>query len=313
VSDTSVLRWLLEGDPAIRWQALDDLTNAPQNEVSAERARVADEGWGNALLERQSPRGYWDDGNDRGWMIAMDAMTLLRQMGLDPNSPQAQRAIERIRKNFRWKSLDDRLYFEGETEPCINGAILAFGSYFGVKCDRIVERLLSEQLADGGWNCDAPPSVRSSFNTTIRVLEGLLEHERRFGNDAAITSARDRGERYLLDRRLFRRLSNGEIVDMRWTRFAFPTIWHYDILRGLEYLRSAGAEPDERAAEAIEVVRARRHQNGRWPMNRVHEPRLDFSMETQTGRASRWNTLRAMRVLDWYFRHPRRDVISSAR
>jgi hypothetical protein len=313
-SDASVLRWLLEGDPAIRWQVLNDLTNAAQHQITGERARVATEGWGHALLERQSPQGFWDNGIDDGWMIAMDAMTLLREMGLDPDSLQATRAVGRIATNIRWEALDDRPYFDGETEPCINGAILAFGSYFGVRCDRIVERLLGEQLADGGWNCDAPPSSRSSFNTTIRVLEGFLEHERRWGADAAVTASRTRGEQYLLERRLLRRLSNGEIVDTRWMRFAFPTMWHYDVLRGLEYFRSAGHDPnDERLSEAIEVVRARRHQNGRWPMNRVHKPRLDFPMEIETGRASRWNTLRAMRVLDWYLRRPRREVTSSAR
>ncbi|HEY3675338.1 MAG TPA: hypothetical protein VGK84_05055 [Candidatus Tumulicola sp.] len=313
MSDASVLRWLLEGDPAIRWQALNDLTNAPKDEVAAERSRVALEGWGRVLLGRQSSGGFWDEGKDDGWMIAMDAMTLLREMRLDPSSQLAQRAVDRIEKNIRWESLDDRPYFDGETEPCINGAILAFGSYFGVRCDRIVERLLTEQLSDGGWNCDAPPSTRSSFNTTIRVLEGLLEHERRWGGDTAVTAARTRGEKYLLERRLMRRLSNGEIVDKRWTRFAFPTMWHYDVLRGLDYFRSTGTEPDERVAEAIEIVRARRHQNGRWPMNRLHQPRLDFPMEIETGRASRWNTLRATRVLDWYFCRPLREITSSAR
>jgi hypothetical protein len=310
VSESSVLRWLLQGDPAIRWQALNDLTTAPKPEIAAQRARVAVEGWGAALLERQSPNGFWDDGVDDGWMIAMDAMTLLREMGLDANSPHAQRAVDRIAKNLRWEALGDRAYFDGETEPCINGAILAFGSYFGVRCDRIVERLLREQLSDGGWNCDAPPSTRSSFNSTVRVLEGLLEHELRWGRNAAVAAARKRGERYLLDRHLLRRLSNGRIIDKRWTRFAFPTMWHYDVLRGLEYVRRTGATPDPRMAEAVEVVQSRRHQNSRWPMNRVHKPRLNFSMEVETGCASRWNTLRAMRVLDWYFGRPRRELTS---
>jgi hypothetical protein len=303
----------LEGDPAIRWQVLADLTDAPERDVTAERSRIATEGWGRALLDRQSPHGYWDDGNDDGWMIAMDALALLREMGLDPNGEAARRTIERVKTHLKWEALGDRPYFDGETEPCINGAILASGSYFGETCDRIVDRLLSEQLADGGWNCDAPPSMRSSFNSTIRVLEGLDEHERRWGKDAAVTAARRKGEDYLLERRMLRRLSNGEIVDKRWERFAFPTMWHYDVLRGLEYLRSTGAEPDERAAEAIQVVQARRHQNSRWPMNHLHRTRLEFPMETQTGRASRWNTLRAMRVLDWYFKRPKRSLTSSAR
>jgi hypothetical protein len=252
------------------------------------------------LLDRQAPEGWWN-ADDRGWMITMDALVLLREMGLDPSSDAAHRAISRVKAHLTWKSLDNRPYFEGETEPCINGAILAFGSYFGERCDAIVDRLLGEQLPDGGWNCEAPPSTRSSFNSTIRVLEGLLEFERRWGAATAITDARRKGHEYLLERRMFRRLTTGEVVDRAWTRFAFPTMWHYDILRGLDYLRSAGSEPDERAAEAVGIVEARRHQNGRWPMNRLHADRLGFPLEVETGRASRWNTMRAMRVLKWYY------------
>ena len=305
-------RWLMDGDPAIRWQALRDLTEAPPRAVDAERSRVATEGWGKALLDRQLPNGAWAAFDD-GWMTSMDALTLLREMGLDSNSSRAQNAIARVRDNMRWEALDNRPYFEGETEACINGAILAFGSYFGERCDAIVDRLLSEQLADGGWNCESPPSVRSSFNSTIRVLEGLNEYERRWGHTATVAKARLRGQEYLLDRRMFKRLSDGAVIDQHWTRFAYPTTWHYDILRGLDYLRNAGAEPDERAREAIEIVQARRHQNGRWPMNRVHADRIGFSIEPETGRASRWNTLRATRVLDWYFQRPKRSVTSSAR
>jgi hypothetical protein len=278
-----------------------DLTHEPDDVVAVERLRVANEGWGRSLLERQAPEGWWK-ADDRGWMITMDALALLREMGVDPSGDAAARAISRVKANLRWETLGNRPYFDGETEPCINGAILAFGSYFGERCDRIVDRLLGEQLTDGGWNCEAPPSTRASFNSTIRVLEGLLEYERRWGASAAVTGARRKGHEYLLERRMFRRLTTGEIVDRKWTRFTFPTMWHYDVLRGLDYLRSADLKPDERAAEAIGVVEARRHQNGRWPMNHLHADRLGFPLETETGRASRWNTMRAMRVLRWYFR-----------
>jgi hypothetical protein len=301
VSEASVTRWLLDGDHAIRWQVMRDLTHEPDDVVAVERSRVANGGWGRSLLDRQAPEGWWN-ADDRGWMITMDALALLREMGVDPSGDAAARAISRVKANLRWAALGNRPYFDGETEPCINGAILAFGSYFGERCDRIVDRLLGEQLADGGWNCEAPPSTRSSFNSTIRVLEGLLEYERRWGASAAVTGARRKGHEYLLERRLFRRLTTGEIIDRKWTRFTFPTMWHYDVLRGLDYLRGADLEPDERAAEAIGVVEARRHQNGRWPMNHLHADRLGFPLETETGRASRWNTMRAMRVLNWYFR-----------
>ena len=158
----------------------------------------------------------------------MDALALLREMGLDPSSDSARRAVARVKANLRWESLGNRPYFEGETEACINGAILAFGSYFGERCNRIVDRLLGEQLADGGWNCEAPPSARPSFNSTIRVLEGLLEHERAWGASSAVTGARRKAHEYLLERRLFRRLSTGDVVDSDWTLFTFPTMWHYD-------------------------------------------------------------------------------------
>ncbi len=277
-NDASVVEWLLDGDPAIRWQVMRDLTGEPEEAVAIERARVAREGWGRALLDRQAPEGWWSD-PDRGWMITMDALALLRELGVDPSSDEARRAISRVKEHLTWKSLDDRPYFEGETEACINGAILAFGSYFGERCDRIVERLLGEQLADGGWNCEAPPSTRSSFNSTIRVLEGLLEYERRWGASSAITDSRLKAHEYLLERRMFHRLTTGEIVDRTWTLFTFPTMWHYDVLRGLDYLRSAGVEPDERVAEAVAIVESRRRPNGRWMMDHLHPDRLGFTFE----------------------------------
>ena len=300
MSEASVTRWLLDGDPAIRWQVLRDLTNEQDGVIATERSRVAHQGWGRALLDRQAPDGWWVRPDDEGWMATTDALVLLRIMGLEPSSDEARRALARVKTHLVFASLDDRPYFDGETEPCINGAILAVGSYFGERCERIVIRLLDEQLADGGWNCEAPPSTRSSFHSTIRVLEGLLEYERAWGLTTAVTDARMKAHEYLLERRLFRRLTTGEIIDRKWTRFSFPTVWHYDVLRGLDYLRSAGVKPDERVGEAIGIVEARRHQNGRWPMNHLHADRLSFPMEAETGRASRWNTMRAMRVLKWY-------------
>ena len=186
VSESSVIRWLLEGDPAIRWQVMRDLAREPDRVVATERSCVGSEGWGRALLDRQAPEGWWVRQDDEGWMATTDALVLLRAMGLDPSSDEALRAIARVKAHLTFETLANRPYFEGETEPCINGAILAVGSYFGERCDCIVDRLLEEQLADGGWNCEAPPSTRSSFNSTIRVLEGLLEYERTRGITTAI-------------------------------------------------------------------------------------------------------------------------------
>jgi hypothetical protein len=300
----AVVKWLLlDADPSIRWQVMRDLTDEPSDVVAAERSRVAIEGWGAKLLSLQTPDGHWGDDQKHGWMVTNDALALLKDLGVDPASEQVRKAIGLVRERITWWQLDGRPFFDGETEACINGRILAAGAYFGAASDRLVDRLLGEQLEDGGWNCEAPPSKRSSFHSTICVLEGLLEYERAQGASAAVTDARARAQEYLLERRMLKSLTSGEVIDRRWTRFAFPTIWHYDVLRGLDYLRSAGVKPDERVAEAVELVKTRRHQNGRWPLGALHPDRvrLAFSdMEAGVGKASRWNTLRALRVLDWY-------------
>lgn len=296
----SVIKWLLDSDPAIRWQVMRDLTHEDPETVAAERARVATEGWGAQLLALQSTEGSWLADSDP-WPLkgTIFALVLLKDLGLDPAAPEAQRAIDRVRNHLTWRWLDGRPFFDGETEPCINGRILATGAYFGEANDRLLELLLSEQLADGGWNCEAPKSQRSSFHSTINVLEGLLEYERAKGPTPAVTDARHRAHEYLLERRMFRSLATGEVIDRKWTRFNFPPTYHYDVLRGLDYLRSAGVKPDERVAEAVELVASRAHQNGRWPLRKHHEDAIPFQMETEVGLASRWNTLRAMRVLDW--------------
>ncbi len=301
------LKWLLDSDPAIRWQVMRDLTDAAPNAIAAERSCVATEGWGAQLLARQSPARKWGGRKENaGLLITFNSLVVLMELGLDPASRPARKMIKRVDKQLRFKWHNDRRFFDGETEPCINGRILALGAYFKKPNDALARQLLREQLEDGGWNCEAvepspkrPLSRRASFHTTICVLEGLLAYERAGGKSAAVAKARKRGEQYLLDRRMFRSLRTGEVIDERWLRFSFPTFWHYDVLRGLDYLRNAGIEPDGRVDEAIEVVIQRRHQNGRWPLNLLHRERTPLEMETAVGSASRWNTLRALRVLRW--------------
>jgi hypothetical protein len=299
-SREAVIRWLLDGDPAIRWQVMRDLTGEADEVVAAERSRVATEGWGAQLLDLQAPGGQWGAEDDEGWMTTVHSLAQLKDLGLDPASERARKAIGLVQDRIVWHRLDGRPFFDGETEACLNGRILGAGAYFGVASDWLADRLLDEQLEDGGWNCEAPPSKRSSFNSTICVLEGLLAYEKARGPTAAVTQARARGEEYLLERRMLRSLTSGEVIDPRWTRFSLPTSWRYDVLRGLDYLRSAGVRPDERVAEAVGLVQKRRHQNGRWPLNSFYPSyKVLLPMETETGKASRWNTLRALRVLDW--------------
>jgi hypothetical protein len=315
----SVIQWLLDSDPSIRWQVMRDLTGAPADEVAAERARVATEGVGARLLALQAADGRWaGTAWNRGWNSTMHVLMLLRDMGLDPASEQARRAVGLVRDTVTWKGCGprechDNPFFAGEVEPCINGQVGAVGAYFGQDVQSIVDRLLAEQLPDGGWNCQAANgSTRSSFNTTICVLEALLEHELQAGSSPEVTAARLRGQEYLLERRLFRRRSTGEVIDYDkkdgrggqghpvWTRFAFPTWWHYDVLRALEYLRRASVAPDERVAEAIDLVASKRDGAGRWTLDVRYPGDMPVEIDDGEGRSNRWNTLRALRVLDWY-------------
>ncbi len=305
----TVLGWLLDGDPAIRWQVMRDLTDEPADVVAAERTRVATEGWGAEVLALQTPDGLWA-GNafSQDRTDTFHAMELLRRLGLDPAGPAAQRALGLVLEHVTWGDgawwdppWKDNGFFEGEVEPCINGNVVATGAYFGIDMAPLVERLLGEQLADGGWNCEVERGATvSSFGTTINVVEGLLAYERAIGGSDRVADARRRGEEYMLERRLFRRKTTGEVIDPDFLLFAYPTWWHYDVLRGLDHLRDAGFEPDERTAEAVGLVAARRDPDGRWPLDIVHEGTVYFAMDGGVGKPSRWLTLIALRVLDWF-------------
>jgi hypothetical protein len=292
------IKWLLDSDPSIRWQVMKDLTSEAPDAIAAERSRVATEGWAAQLLARQSSDGSWPGVQ---WdLVTLWSLVVLKDLGLDPAGREARQMIDRVDKGLVFKPLNNRPFLHGETEPCINGRILGVGAYFKEPNDALAAQLLDEQLEDGGWNCEAPKSRRSSFHTTICVLEGLLEYERAGRGSRAITAARERAENYLLERRMFRSLRTGDVIDRHWLRFSFPMFWHYDILRGLDYLRGAGIKPDSRVDEAISIMMERCHQNGRWPLNLLHREQIPLRMETEVGRASRWNTLRALRVLRWY-------------
>lgn len=306
--------WLLDSDPAIRWQVFRDLMQAPAKVVMKERARIAVEGWGARLLALQDEDGQWaggacfparhlnesDENQGQPWISTLPTLQLLYDFGVDPNSEQVRRAVTQVRDGCRWEHAGQP-FFSGEVEPCINGRTVSLGIYFHQNVGGIVARLLTEQLEDGGWNCEAERgSVRSSFATTINVLEGLLAYERATGGSAESAAARRRGEEYLLERKLFRRKSTGEIVSPSWLQFSFPTYWYYDVLRALDYFRCVGDKPDERIDEAIALLRSKRQSDGTWLLENTHPGKIHFALEDGDGRPSRWNTLRALRVLTWY-------------
>jgi hypothetical protein len=295
------LHWLLDSDPAIRWQVMRDLTDASPAAIAAQRARVAHEGVGAEILARQGADGAWHRADAPDWLPTLFTLIFLRAAGADRADPAVDSALTRLEAGFRWdEAFGKKPFFEGEVEPCINGGTLALGAYFGRPAEKLAQRLLGEQLPDGGWNCEAPKSTRASFHTTICVLEGLLEYERAVGPAPQIAAARKRGEEYLLERGLFRRRSTGEVANAAFLNFAFPPRYHYDVLRALDYLRNAGIQADARIDDAVQVVASRQQKDGRWLLDAAHDEALAFKFGESVGEPSRWNTLRALRVLRWH-------------
>jgi hypothetical protein len=317
-SSDKVINWLLDADPSIRWQVMRDLTDAPEPVWRAERARVETDGWGARLLSYEDDDGQWAGGSfapkgfdfaeweevGQPWTATTYVLTQLREFGIDPSSERMRSAVERIGANSRWDQAGQP-FWDGETEECINGRTVADGAYFGADVSPIVERLVGERLDDGGWNCQRMNgSVRSSFASTINVLEGLLEFERATGGTPESRDARRSGEEYLLERGLFRRLSTGEPADEEFLRFTYPNRWRYDVLRALDYFRDSatvtGAEPDPRLGDAVDHVRSKRLGDGSWALDWRIGGRTWFDMDGDAGEPSRWVTLRALRTLRWY-------------
>jgi hypothetical protein len=312
-SQDEVIDWLLKSDPSIRWQVMRDLLDAPEAEWSVERGKVEVEGWGANLLSHQEedgqwagaaflPRGFqrseWEE-IGQPWTATCHSLSQLREFGLDPKSERAKQTVTLVGKNSHWEE-GGHLYWEGETEECINGRTVADGAYFGVDVSTIVNRLLSERQEDGGWNCErSNGSLCSSFATTINVLEGLLEYEKATGGTKESITARKSAEEYLLKRHLFRRLSTGEPADEKFLLFMHPNRWHYDVLRALDYFRNTVADPDSRLAEAIDHVRSR-CQDGVWLLDLCAPGRVWFQVNDGPGKPSPWVTLRAMRILKWW-------------
>ncbi len=313
-ASVTTVDWLLDSDPAIRWQVLRDLTSASVDAITAERARVASEGWGARLLALQGEDGQWDGGalfpahftgeqlrkEGQPWTTTEPTLTLLRIFGVDPSNETVQNAVARVRDNCHWEHAHEP-FFEGETDTCINGRIISMGVYFGHNIKGLVDRVLDAQLEDGGWNCEAENgSIRSSFDSTINVLEGLLAYEQATGGSKESITARRKGEEYLLERKLFRRKTNGEAAKSSYLQFSFPTRWHYDVLRALDYFRTTGSPPDPRIDEAIQLLQSKKQADGRWLLENTYRGRVHFTLEDGDGQPSKWNTLRTMRVLRWY-------------
>jgi len=316
----SVYTWLLDSDPALRWQVERDLMSEPAQVWEGTRARIAVEGFGARLLALQDADGQWAGGaffpadfdfhgdelsrNGQPWTATTWTLNLLREWGLDPGVLRERRTVERLAENSRWE-YDDLPFWGGEVDCCINAWTVANGVWLGADIDGIVDWFIEHQLADGGWNCDwVEGSTRSSFHSTLNSLKGLLAYDAATGGTDATHAARRQGQEYLLQRRLFRRLSTGEPVGDWVDRFVYPFRWAYNVLNAAEYFRVAssidGHEPDPRMKEAIEIIRAARRPDGTWAGTGRHPGRVWFEVDAPAGEPSKWLTLFATRVLDWW-------------
>lgn len=310
----TVIDWLMDSDPAIRWQVMRDLLDAPPSDIAAERARVAHEGWGDHLLGLQWEDGSWEGGahfpgdfseeiwrkEGQPWTSTSHVLLELRAFGVDPNDQRVGAAVDRVAAGVRWEYAGER-YFDGEVEPCINGQAVAIGAYFGHDVSGIVERLLTERLPDGGWNCQAPHnSAVTSFDTTMSVIDGLGEFTRCVGQDPRIDEAIAGALEYYYQRGLYRGLRSGDAASPQFLDASFPHRFHYDTLRLLDWLQANGHARDPRATEAVALLRGKRREDGTWPLQRSFRGRRHLDFGESLGKPSRWNTLRAMRVLRWW-------------
>ena len=182
-----VMGWLLDSDPALRWQVLRDLTVAPAEEVAAERSRVAREGWGAQLLAAQEPDGRWGGGTFfPEWTSTESSLRLLYRFGLDPASDEARRAIAPVHEAARWEYDPGMRFFDGEVEPCINGRAVAIGSYFGQDVRGIVDAGRADDRGDRHPRVEGRPA-------------GLVAARARVSLGAARRPGRGRGAAEPLD------------------------------------------------------------------------------------------------------------------
>ncbi|MBU0763294.1 MAG: hypothetical protein KJ607_00500 [Bacteroidetes bacterium] len=304
--NNATVGWLLKGDPSIRYQTLRDLTDAPDEEVLAARLQIAKKGWGRRLLDLQDHTGTWARRlYSPKWISTTYTLLELKGLAITPEASVIRACMILLDKGFYhdgginlgFKSID-------YSETCVTGMVLSLLCFFGIRDDRIHEiaaHLLKQQMKDGGWNCQSyKGAIHSSFHTTISVLEGLWDYKKLTGISGGETGpARVAGMEFLLKHRLFRSDKTGEVVNPAMLRFSFPPRWKYDIMRCLDYAQDAGCKRDERFSDAMDILKKKQKKDGRWPLQGKHTGRVHFDMEAP-GKPSRWNTLRALRILKWW-------------
>lgn len=301
-----VVQWLLDSDPSIRWQVMRDLQGAGEEELARERRKVAAEGWGARLLSYQDASGRWGGqlyGNK--WLSTTYTLLLLRQMGLESHNPQAQRACkELLEGGFQKTGGVGYSKSADRVDNGVTGMILTLMAYFGYpdeRIHRIAAYLLDQQQPNGSWEpVPGNNEIRYTFDATLLILEGLLEYERRYSKQSAqVKEAQRKGREFLLRHRLFKSIQSAENIHRNMTLFSFPPRWHYDVLAALDYFQDCRAGKDERLRDAIDLLKEKCNPDGRWNLQNRHAGKTFFEME-DVGQPSKWNTLRALRILKWH-------------
>ena len=301
-----VIEWLLNGDPSIRWQVYRDLLNSDEKKFNRERKKISKEGWGSTLISFQDETGTWAQSlYSRKWISTTYTLLLLQSFGLEPKNIQAQKASKILLDKgfYNDNGINFALSWK-RSETCVTGMILSLICFFNLedaRIERLLEYLLKEQMNDGGWNCQSfKGATHGSFNTTIIVLEALHEYEKRFPQESQkMIKSQERGREFLLFHKLFRSHRTNKVADPKFTRLSFPPRWHYDILRALDYFRECKISYDKRMNDAIEIIMKKQNKDGTWNLQQRYSGKTWFDMET-VGQPSRWNTLRALRILKFY-------------
>lgn len=304
-----LLQWLLEGDVAIQYQIQRDLLDDGQPGL---RERIASEGWGARFLRARQPQGHWGRGfYQPKWISTHYTLLDLRNLCIPPDNPLIRESIAQIL--VKHTSADGGIN-PAKTIPnsdvCVSGMFLNYASYFRMPqpgLQPVVDFLVRVHMPDGGFNCQSNQpagAVHSSVHSTLSVLEGIAEYlVNGFSYRAPeLESIAAQGREFLLQHRLFRSHRTGEVIQARFLMLSYPSRWFYDILRALDYFRSVGAPYDPRLQDALDILLQKRRAAGRWPLQAKHAGQVHFDME-QPGQPSRWNTLRALRVLKHFDNH----------
>lgn len=302
MKNNPIINWLLEGDVAIQYQVYRDLLGTERPDL---QKRIAQEGWGAQLLKARKPDGYWSERYYQPkWISAHYTLLDLKNLNIAPDNLLIQQTLQRAFKEE--KSEDGGINPANsiaQSDVCVNGMALNFAAYFKIDEENlksVIDFLLSQRMADGGFNCRSNRSgaKHSSMHTTLSVLEGLFEYERNgyiYRLDE-VRQAKAEAQEFLLMHRLFKSDKTGSVIQERFLKFPYPCRWYYDILRVMDYFQFSGLKYDPRMDEVVEIILSKRTVEGKWKLSAAYSGQVHFTME-QAGKPSRWNTLRVLRVL----------------